>query len=131
MGTRRKGRELALKLLFQLDFNKDNLPEILENFWLDHPCEPNTQEFTSDLVTGTLENLQSIDNLIGTHAKHWSIERMAAIDRTILRFATYELRFLDIPAKVTINEALEIAKKYSNPDSSKFINGILDKIAKQ
>ena len=132
MGKRRKGRELALKLLFQLNFNNDDLPEILENFWLEHPCAPATQEFADKLVKGTLENLRLIDRLLDEHAQHWRLERMAVIDRNILRFATYELLFLDdIPAKVTINEALEIAKRYSSRDSGKFINGILDKIAKQ
>ncbi len=132
MGTRRKGRELALKLLFQLDFNKDNVKEAVDDFWLNHPCNPETQEFAHSLVMGTLTELEPIDRLLDKYAEHWRLERMAVVDRNILRFATYELCFLqDIPPKVTINEALDIAKKYSSPDSSKFINGILDKIAKK
>lgn len=132
MGTRRKARELALKLLFQLEFNKENIQESMENFWRDYSCAPETQEFAHNLVMGTLENLDAIDKLLDKHAKHWRLERMANVDRNILRFATYELCYLsEIPSKVSINEALEIAKKYSSPDSSKFINGILDKIAKE
>ncbi len=130
MGARRKGRELALKLLFQLDFDKDNLAEAVETFWSSHPCGPETKEFAHNLVMGTLAELETIDRLLNQYAEHWRLERMAVVDRNILRFAAYELCFLqDIPPKVTINEALEIAKKYSSPDSSKFINGILDKIA--
>ncbi|MBI5788714.1 MAG: transcription antitermination factor NusB [Candidatus Schekmanbacteria bacterium] len=133
MGLRRKGRELALQLLFQLHFNQDDIPGSIDIFWENQPeCLPEAREFARILVAGTLDNLSAIDALIEKYAENWEIGRMAIVDRNILRFAVFELRFKqDIPPKVTINEAIEIAKKYSTPDSSRFINGILDKIAKQ
>ncbi len=132
MGTRRKSRELALKLLFQLDFNKENQEPAIEDFWFNHPCAPSTREFADTLVTGTLAHLKDIDQLLDKHAQHWSLDRMATIDRNILRFSAYAILYMkEIPASVSINEALEIAKKYSNPDAGKFINGILDRIAKE
>lgn len=131
MGARRKGRELALQLLFQIDFNKENFKQSVEDFWATHECGPEAQAFAQKLAMGAVDNMAEIDGLLTEHAKHWNLERMAAVDRNILRSAIYELLYIkEIPPKVTINEALEIAKKYSTPDSVKFINGILDKVAK-
>ncbi len=138
---RRKAREYALQFLYRIDFinnskKKSNLSEYresLELFWTDtDEKDPDTKAFAEDIITGTIENLKEIDPLIQKVAKKWKISRMASIDRNILRFATYELLFRkDIPNAVTINEALEIAKKYSTSESAAFINGILDKIAKE
>ncbi|MDI6729841.1 MAG: transcription antitermination factor NusB [Thermodesulfovibrionales bacterium] len=138
---RRKAREYALQFLYRIDFinnskKKGNLSEYresLELFWADtDEKDPDTKAFAEDIITGTIENLKEIDPLIQKVAKKWKISRMASIDRNILRFATYELLFRkDIPNAVTINEALEIAKKYSTSESAAFINGILDKIAKE
>ncbi len=138
---RRRAREYALQFLYRIDFinnskKKGNLSEYresLELFWADtDEKDPDTKAFAEDIITGTIENLKEIDPLIQKVAKKWKISRMASIDRNILRFATYELLFRkDIPNAVTINEALEIAKKYSTSESAAFINGILDKIAKE
>lgn len=129
MGKRRKSRELALQILYGMEINKGDLSRILSDFWEEHPCPEEVRDFTMELVTATSENLSSIDNLLKKHTDNWDIGRLAAIDRNILRLATYELCFRDdIPLRVTINEAIEIAKKYSTADSGKFVNGILDRI---
>lgn len=121
-----------MQLLFQLDITKNKLNDKqFEGFWEDIREDNDIKEFADNLVSGTRENIAAIDETIKKAAEHWSIDRMAVIDRNILRFATYELLYrTDIPPLVTINEALEISKKYSTEDSASFINGILDKIAK-
>lgn len=101
-------------------------------FWKGINEPEDVKAFTYSIVTETLKNLDKIDTLIIKAAQHWSLERMAVIDRNILRAATYELSFReDIPPSVAINEAIEIAKKYSTEDSASFINGILDRIANE
>jgi len=129
---RRRGREYALQLLFQFDFT-GKIPEKddLDVFWAGMDVDAETREFTEDIVLGTIRNLTEIDSSIQKAAEHWVLDRMAAVDRNILRFATYELLYRrDIPSTVTINEAIEIAKKYSTVEAASFINGILDNIAK-
>ena len=133
-GARRKAREFVLQLLYQLDYDPDtvDLAQRLELFWQENKCQPSVKSFAEELVRGTLAHLEPIDQMISRLAVNWKIERMAMIDRNILRFAAYEILYRDdIPPKVSINEALEIAKKYSTPGSIGFINGILDKIAHQ
>lgn len=128
MGFRRKARELALQLLFQIDFTGDRI-EIPPSFWAENEALPQVRAFAEILVQGVLKRLSEIDSIIEKYARHWSRERMAAIDRNILRFAIFELLYLkEIPPKVTINEAIEIAKKYGSEDSGAFVNGILDRI---
>lgn len=139
---RRKAREYALQFLYGIDFIKidvpegkipDNIKERLRIFW-EEAGEQNqeTKSFAEEIIFGTISNIEKIDSLIKNVTEKWSLERMACIDRNILRFATYELLFRrDIPPVVTINEAIEIAKKYSTSESTAFINGILDKIAKE
>lgn len=129
MGKRRRAREIALQVLYETEVTKKKPEEALSDFWENHPCKEEVRSFATKLVTGTSENLSSIDTLLRKHADNWDLNRMAAVDRNILRFATYELLFLDeIPPKVTINEAIEIAKKYSTLDSGRFVNGLLDRI---
>lgn len=129
MRRRTKARELALKILYQINITGDDYRESLATFWRFHKTTSKIREFTDLLVTGTMENIAEIDRVISKHAMNWQIQRMAAIDRNILRMGSYELLFLDdIPPKVSINEAVDIAKKYSEPQSGKFVNGILDKI---
>jgi len=130
---RRRSREYALQLLFQLELAGNKLNEsVLSEFWEDNDEDQEVKDFTHAIVRTTLANLEHIDATIRKAAEHWSIERMASIDRNILRAATYELLYRsDIPSSVVINEALEIAKKYSTEDSAPFINGLLDKIANQ
>jgi len=129
---RRRAREYALQILFQLELTGNGLnDDLLKAFWKGINHEPDdVKEFTHTIVRETLENLDKIDEIIKKAAEHWSLERMAVIDRNILRAATNELAFReDIPASVAINEALEIAKKFSTEESASFINGILDRIA--
>jgi N utilization substance protein B len=129
---RRRAREYALQLLFQLNLTGNELKEdVLEEFWEGNDEDPEVKEFTHDIVRGTRENIEKIDEIIKNAAEHWSIDRMAVVDRNILRAATYELFYrADIPSSVAINEAIEVAKKYSTEESASFINGILDKIQK-
>lgn len=128
---RRRAREYALQILFQLDLTSSELDEVAWNeFWEGNEEEEDVKEFTYDIVSSTRKHITEIDEAIKKAAENWLIERMAVIDRNILRAATYELLYRkDIPPSVVMNEALEIAKKYSTEDSAPFINGVLDKIA--
>jgi transcription antitermination protein NusB len=128
---RRKAREFALQLLFQLEFTgKSYTPQTIEDFWSDKKEPRDVREFTEALVKGTLDNIEEIDKMIEKGTENWVLKRMAAVDRNILRFAAYEIFFRkDIPSAVTINEALEIAKKYSSSEAASFLNGVLDKLA--
>jgi N utilization substance protein B len=139
---RRKAREYALQFLYRIDFANQNsklklqdsgFRYDLEVFWSDtKEKDPDVKAFAEDIISGTIENLKKIDSIIQKVAEKWKLSRIANIDRNILRFAAYELLFRkDIPDAVTINEALEIAKKYSTSESAAFINGLLDKIAKE
>jgi N utilization substance protein B len=120
-------------LLFQIDFTKRELDrKDLEEFWSGKKESRDIREFTEKLVKGTLESLDEIDSIIEKATENWFLKRMAAVDRNILRFAAYEiLHRKDIPYAVTINEALEIAKKYSSAEAASFLNGVLDKLAKE
>lgn len=131
MRKRTKARVLALQILYQIDITGEKDTHCLENFWLDmeDPLEEGVKEFTAELVKGVSEHLGEIDNKISHYATNWQIERMAVVDRNVMRLSCYELLYRqDIPAKVSINEAVELAKKYSCLEASKFVNGILDKI---
>ena len=131
MRKRSKARELALKFLYQIDITKESFSQALEDFWQKHRARKPVKEFTTQLIQGTLANLAQIDSLISKYAQNWQLKRMAVIDRNILRLGCFELLFLeDVPPKVSINEAVELAKKYGDVESSKFVNGILDKIHK-
>ncbi len=129
---RRKARECALQLLFQYDFTH-KIPDKREltEFWSIRSEPDDVRSFSEEVFFGTIRHIDEIDKLIARVAEHWDIERMAAVDRNILRLATYELLYRpDIPVRVAINEAIEIAKKYSSEESPSFVNGILDRIAK-
>ena len=128
MGFRRQARELALQMLFQIDFNHDQ-KDLPASFWAGREALPQVKAFAELLAQGVLQRLPEIDKTIEKYTQHWSPERMAAIDRNILRFSIFELLYLkEIPPKVTINEAIEIAKKYGAEDSGAFVNGILDRV---
>ena len=130
MGRRRKARELALQILFQMDSSQENLKEVIETFWALHRHPREMKEFANRLVEGTRENFKAIDEKIAHYAKHWEIERMAVVDRNILRLGAYEILYCpDIPIKASLNEAIELAKKFSTEKSSQFVNALLDKIA--
>ena len=131
MSLRRKAREYALQILFQFDMTQ-NREGLTERFWRQRKVIPAVRDFANLLVEGVLKNLDEIDAMIQKYTQHWSLGRMAIVDRNILRFAIYEILYMeDIPAKVTINEAIEITKRYADKDSGAFINGILDKIVKE
>jgi len=129
--NRRQAREYALKMLFQHDFvgGRTGLG-CTGDQWYEQKANEDLRKFARELVSGTLQHLEEIDRVVQEAAENWKMDRMAAVDRNILRCAVYEILFKsDIPAAVTINEALEIAKKYSSLESVSFINGLLDKIA--
>lgn len=135
MRKRTRAREFALQILYQADIRHAELDDVLQSFWEEKKekdeKEPEIREYTETLARGVLEKLESIDKTIERYAENWELKRMAYVDRNILRLASYELLHLDeIPVKVAINEAVELAKRYGEPDSSKFVNGILDRIAK-
>ncbi len=130
---RRKARECALQILFQRDFTDKKIDrKNLDEFWSEKKENREVREFAEGLVEGTLNNLDEIDRKIEKVAENWILKRMAAVDRNILRFAAYEILYRkDIPSAVTINEALEIAKKYSSTEAASFLNGVLDRLARE
>lgn len=133
MRKRTKARECALQVLYQIDITKNDYGYCLQDFWHQTKGLDNSIiEFASSLVKGTIDNIGRIDKVVSGYATNWNINRMAVVDRNIIRLATYELLFLkDIPPKVSINEAVDMAKKFGDKDSGKFVNGILDKISKE
>jgi N utilization substance protein B len=129
MGLRRVARECALQMLFQLDVGRNSKDEILRTYWQMNEHPPKVREFAEQLFEGTVQRLKQIDKVIQQHTKNWRLSRMAAVDRNVLRLAVFE--FLSggkTPETVVINEALEIARKFSTQESSQFVNGILDSI---
>ena len=130
MGTRRKSRELALQMLFQADLGKQPIDDVRQTFWKGRgEVTPEVKGFTEDLFRVAQDRAADIDKLIEDHAENWRMDRMAAVDRNILRLAIFEMLHRDdIPPVVSINEAVDIAKKFSTQDSGKFVNGILDKV---
>ncbi len=129
---RRKAREYALQLLFQLDIRKEKpTATLLKRFWTDEDPDEEVRAFAEEIVKGTFKHLPDINARVLASAKNWSLDRMAVIDRNVLRLATYEILYrVDIPPSVTINEAIELAKKYGTDESGAFVNGILDSIAR-
>src|SRR5260370_1247704 len=131
MGSRRKARECALQMLFAADVAGTRADELARTFWselTDGDLEPGAQEFATRLAVGTLANLEEVDGRIRSRAEHWRISRMALVDRNVLRLAVYEFLHEPTPRTVTINEALEIARRFSTYEATQFINGILDAI---
>jgi transcription antitermination protein NusB len=133
MGTRRKSRELALQMLFQSDMGKQNQDEVRRSFWRERTgVEQETRGFADDLFRVASDRAAEIDPMIERHAEHWRMERMAAVDRNILRLGVAELLgYPETPRPVVINEALEIARRFSAPESVQFINGVLDSVARE
>lgn len=126
---RRKAREYALKILYMIDIRKEPPEKIIEEFWKNIEEKEKIKSFANEIVNGVIEKIKEIDEIISSASLNWNIERMSYIDRNILRIGTYEIFFRnDIPKAVSINEGIEISKKYGDEDSPKFINGILHKI---
>ena len=131
MGLRRVARECALQMLYEFDVGKHSKEETLETFWAMNEHPQKVQEFANQLFEGSVSRLKEIDKTIQQHTKNWRLSRMAAVDRNILRLAVFEfLSDNKTPETVVINEALEIAKKFSTYESAQFVNGILDSIKK-
>jgi len=131
MGSRRKARECALQMLFAADFAEAVPEEVLKTYWAelgDTDVEETARDFATRLAAGTLSQLESLDERIRSRAEHWRISRMAIVDRNILRLAVYEFLHEPTPRTVAINEALEIARRFSTYEATQFINGILDAI---
>ena len=116
--------------MYQFEMNPATIDEVVMAFWEQNPdFTSEVRVFSESLVKGTLEKVKEIDEIVVKATENWELSRMAVVDRNILRFATYELLFVpDIPPKVTINEAVNLAKKFSQEESGKFVNGVLDKI---
>ena len=133
MRKRTKARECALKILYQADITHREIHLSSGKFWNEFESPDETvKEFSDRLMTGIEQHIKAIDEKISQYATNWQLKRMAVIDRNVLRIGVFELMYAtDIPPKVTINEAVELAKKYGDLDSSKFVNGILDKIHKE
>ncbi len=128
MANRSRAREVALQALFQEDLNprdsRDQVMPLLESRLKDHEL----REFAISLVLGVLRNREELDALIATKADNWSVSRMAATDRNVIRLGAYEIRYTDTPPRVAIDEAVELAKRFGSANSSQFVNGILDKL---
>ena len=133
MSKRRKAREVALQFLYQLDLQGelDPSPHAAE-FWALHPLDADMREFADAIVRGAKTSQAKVDDIITRYTEHWDLDRMAVVDRNILRLAVYELGWrTETPPKVVINEAIEIAKKFGTRESSRFINGILDRVHRE
>ena len=131
MGSRRKARECALQMLFAADVAGTRGDQLARTFWselTDDELEPGAQDFATRLAMGALAHLEEVDERIKSRAEHWRISRMALVDRNLLRLAVYEFLHEATPRTVTINEALEIARRFSTYEATQFINGILDAI---
>ena len=128
MPPRHKARQFALQMLFQWEIGKQEPSRIEDGFWRIAKAEKHTRDFANQLFEGVAAGAESLEELIVAHAENWRLERIALIDRAILRLGTYELRSAKTPPKVVLNEALELAKTFSSEDSVGFINGILDAV---
>lgn len=132
MGKRKKSRELALQILYQIEMNGGDAEENFNRFWQHFSPSEELKAFSQTIVKGVCNHREEIDTLIEKHSEHWRLKRMTIVDRNILRSAIFELMFCpDIPTKVILNEAIELSKKFSSEKSSSFVNGILDKASHQ
>ncbi len=128
-GDRRRAREYALQVLFQLDLCPEDAAQALEGFWSTKKASDPIRDYAGRLVQGTRRHLEAIDRLLESQSLHWRIIRMAVVDRNILRMALYEMIMeQDTPAIVVIDEAIEVAKRFGNDESGPFVNGILDAV---
>jgi len=132
MGVRRDAREAAVQYLYQREMQGEQSDPVLEEFYEMRGLSPSGRRFCDELLQGWMQHREAIDEVIAKNARNFEFKRLSAVDRNVLRIACHEILFrTDIPAPVAINEAIEIAKKYSTEDSGKFVNGVLDNIRKQ
>ncbi len=130
MSLRRKSREYALQMLFQWDMGKQEPARIEAGFWPNVRAQKSTREFANQLFENAAARAPELDQIIAACAENWRVERMAAIDRAILRLAVCELRTTATPARVVFDEAIELAKKFSSEEAARFVNGVLDAVEK-
>ena len=128
MGARRKGRELALQMLYQWDVSREPVESVIESSSELQRAGDAAREFASRLVDGTVDRIEEIDKILIETSEHWRLGRMSTVDRNVLRLAVYELLEKSTPPGVVINEALEVAKRFSSPESAGFVNGVLDAV---
>ena len=132
MGVRREGREAAIQFLYQRDLGGGAGVSDLEDFYAFRGLSPAARRFCEGLVRGLLDHTDAVDEALRTHSQNYEIDRLSAVDRNILRLAIHEMLFCpEIPPVVSINEAIEIAKKFSTAESGKFVNGLLDRVKKE
>lgn len=132
MGVRRDAREAAVQYLYQREIHSDESDEGLQEFYKLRGISPSARKFSDQLLAGWLRNREPIDNLIARNCRNFALNRLSAVDRNVLRIASHELlNHPDTPPAVVINEAIEIAKKYSSADSGRFVNGVLDNIRRE
>jgi N utilization substance protein B len=131
LGARRKAREIALQMLYQMEVNPGELEAALALFWEGLSASQPVKEFVNRIVQGVHVRQEEIDQLLAKHSEHWRLDRMDMVDKSILRMGVFEIMFCaDIPVKVAMNEAVDLGKKFGAAESGAFINGILDKISK-
>lgn len=132
MGQRRRAREYALQALYMYDIGTATRDDLVALFWIDEKPEDSIRDFATDLISGTIDRLDEIDAHIEANSRNWTIERIASVDRAILRISIYSLLYRDdVPAAVTIDEAIELGKLYGGDNSGQFINGILDALRRK
>ena len=132
MSLRRQSRIVAMQILYQIQLSAAPVPIVMERFWQSQDTSLKLRPFALELVEGTTTHLEAIDTVLQNTSENWKLHRMPVVDLSILRCATYEILYIDdIDPATSINEAIEIAKSYSTPDSPKFINGVLDNIQKK
>lgn len=133
MSSRRRSRQRALQVLFLWDARRQSVDDVLDAYYdtLFSEEQPGRDPFVSELVQGTIQHLAEVDERISRHAEHWRMERMPAVDRNILRLSVFEMTHLGTPAAVAIDEALELARKFSNEESVQFVNGVLDAVHRE
>ncbi len=130
MPLRTKAREFAMQMLFQWDVSQQDVTRLELKFWKAAKAADSTREMADKLFEGAVQEVGTLDEIITKHADNWKIERLAAIDRAVLRLAIHELRVGETPFKVVLNEAVDLAKKFSSEDSGAFVNGVLDAVYK-
>jgi N utilization substance protein B len=130
VSLRTKSREFAMQMLFQWDMSQQEFAKLEARFWKSAKAADKTRAFANQLFEGAAKDVAGLDEIIGKHCENWRFERLAAIDRAILRLAIHEMKAADTPAKVVLNEAVDLAKKYSSEESGGFVNGVLDSVHK-
>jgi N utilization substance protein B len=130
VSLRRKSREFAMQMLFQWDMSQQDFAKLETKFWKSAKAADKTRLFANQLFEGAAKDVTALDEIIGQHCENWRFERLAAIDRAILRLAIYEMSTAETPGKVVLDEAVELAKKFSSEEAAAFVNGVLDSVHK-